>query len=94
MAAIGSGMGAAGYAVYDETACMVELAFQFSRFLYVESCGQCPACKLGCGEITDRLERDRGLPGHRPRTSPSSAPGCAKVTDANRCYLGDRGADS
>ena len=26
-----------------------------SRFLYVESCGQCPACKLGTGEITAQL---------------------------------------
>jgi NADH-quinone oxidoreductase subunit F len=86
MAAIGSGMGAAGYAVYDESACMVEIAFQFSQFLYVESCGQCPACKLGCGEISDRLneieacratDADIGVIGAR----------LARVTDGNRCYL-------
>ncbi len=87
MAGIGSGMGAAGYAVYDERACMVELAYQFSRFLYVESCGQCPACKLGSEEITYRLneieacrgtDQDIGVIGARLN----------EVTDANRCYLG------
>ena len=47
----------AGFIVYDDTACMVEVAYQLSRFLYIESCGQCPPCKIGSGEITDRLER-------------------------------------
>ena len=55
--AAGSGLGAGGVIVYDDTACMVEVARQCSRFLYVESCGQCPPCKVGSGEITARLER-------------------------------------
>ena len=85
-AAIGSGMGAAGFIVHDDTACMVDAAYRFSRFLYVESCGQCPPCKMGSGEITQRLERietgvgtDRDLEviGHW----------LARVTDGNRCYL-------
>ena len=56
-AAVGSGMGSAGFIVYDDTACMVDAAYRFSRFLSIESCGQCPPCKLGSGEITERLER-------------------------------------
>src|SRR5204863_8397750 len=51
-AAAGSGLGAAGFIVYDDTACMVDVACVLSRFLYVESCGQCPPCKLGTGGIT------------------------------------------
>src|SRR5690606_13324116 len=39
--AIGSGIGSAGFIVYDDTACMVAVAHLFSRFLAVESCGQC-----------------------------------------------------
>ena len=79
-------LGAAGFAVYDETACMVALAHLFSRFLYVESCGQCPACKLNSEEITARLsaidqcrgdDGDIGIIGARLK----------KVTDGNRCYL-------
>jgi NADH-quinone oxidoreductase subunit F len=87
MTAAGCGLGAGGFAVYDDTACMVELAAALSRFLAVESCGQCPPCKRGSGDITAGLERlrdglggetDVALIGSRLRT----------VTDANRCYLG------
>ncbi len=87
MAAVGSGLGACGFIVYDDTADMVAVALMVSRFLYVESCGQCPACKFGTGEVTAYLdhvahgigtERDIELIGARLET----------VTDANRCYLG------
>jgi NADH:ubiquinone oxidoreductase subunit F (NADH-binding) len=57
MLQVGSGLGAGGFAVLDESACIVQVAALFSRFLYVESCGQCPPCKLGSGEITDLLDR-------------------------------------
>ena len=87
MAAVGSGMGAAGYVVYDETACMVEVAFLFSRFLYVESCGQCPACKLGSEEITYRLNEIEACRGTDQDIAVIGAR-LTEVTDANRCYLG------
>jgi NADH-quinone oxidoreductase subunit F len=57
MRSIGSGLGAGGFAVFDDTACMVRAAALYSRFLWVESCGQCPACKFGTGEVTAALER-------------------------------------
>jgi NADH-quinone oxidoreductase subunit F len=63
LASIGSGLGSAGFIVYDDTACMVEVARQFSRFLYVESCGQCPPCKTGSGAITACLERIEAVVG-------------------------------
>jgi NADH-quinone oxidoreductase subunit F len=84
--AVGSGLGSAGFVVYDDTACAVEVARMVSRFLYVESCGQCRSCKFGCGEITRALEainggtgteHDVGVIGARLRT----------VTDQARCYL-------
>ncbi len=86
LAAIDSGLGSAGFIVYDDTADMVSVARVFSRFLYVESCGQCPACKFGTGEVTSYLERieagggsglDVEVIGRRLET----------VTDGNRCYL-------
>ncbi len=86
LAAVGSGMGSAGFIVYDDTACMVEVGRELSRFLYVESCGQCRSCKFGCGEITRTLEglvagegtdRDIEVIGARLRS----------VTDQVRCYL-------
>jgi NADH:ubiquinone oxidoreductase subunit F (NADH-binding) len=86
MGAAGSGMGAAGFIVYDDTACMVEVARQFSRFLYVESCGQCPACKTGSGEITAHLERVEGGVGEASDLDEIRG-WLDKVTDGNRCYL-------
>ena len=55
----GSAMGAGGYFVLDDTACMVATALTMSRFLADESCGQCPPCKLGSTEITAAAGADR-----------------------------------
>jgi NADH-quinone oxidoreductase subunit F len=85
-AAIGSGMGAAGFIVYDDTACMVDVAYQMSRFLYIESCGQCPPCKIGSGEITTHLENlERGSGSDDDLRWISHW--LESVTDGNRCYL-------
>ena len=86
MSAIGSGLGAVGFAVYDDTACMVELAFQYSRFLWVESCGQCPPCKLGTQEITYRLNEIEACRGSEEDVAVIGAR-LANVTDGNRCFL-------
>jgi len=86
MAHIGSGLGAVGFAVYDDTACMVELAYEYSRFLWIESCGQCPACKLGTQEITSRLNEIEACRGSDEDVAVIGAR-LANVTDGNRCFL-------
>ena len=86
MAAIGSGLGAVGFAVYDDTACMVELAFQYSRFLWIESCGQCPPCKLGTQEITHRLNEIEACRGSDEDVAVIGAR-LNNVTDGARCFL-------
>jgi NADH:ubiquinone oxidoreductase subunit F (NADH-binding) len=86
MESIGSGLGAVGFTVFDDTTSMLEVAEMVSRFLYVESCGQCPACKLGCGEITDlltRLVEGSALADDLEEL----AFRLKSVTDGNRCYL-------
>ncbi|MET0728159.1 MAG: NADH-ubiquinone oxidoreductase-F iron-sulfur binding region domain-containing protein [Acidimicrobiales bacterium] len=45
MEAIGSGLGSAGFIVLDDTDDLVAAAAGVSRFLAVESCGQCTPCK-------------------------------------------------
>lgn len=86
--AAGGGLGSAGFIVYDDTRNMLAVARMVSRFLYVESCGQCRACKYGCGEITRRLDElaaargdslDVEVIGQRLRD----------VTNQNRCFLGE-----
>jgi NADH-quinone oxidoreductase subunit F len=88
LAAAGGGLGSAGFIVYDETRNMLAVAHMVSRFLYVESCGQCRACKFGCGEITRRLDaiaqgngtaHDFDVIGQRLRD----------VTSQTRCFLAE-----
>ncbi len=84
--AAGGGMGTGGFIVYDDSACLVEVARQFSRFLAVESCGQCPPCKLGALEITSRLRRIESGQGTDADVAEIGG-WLDKVTDGNRCYL-------
>ena len=85
-AAIGSGMGSAGFIVYDDSTCMVDAAYRLSRFLSIESCGQCPPCKLGSSAITERLERIETGVGQESDLD-VIAGWLTRVTDGNRCYL-------
>lgn len=87
-AAAGSGLGSCGFMVYDDRRDMLAVARMVSRFLYVESCGQCRACKFGCGEITRRLDKlaegqarlvDVEMIGERLQG----------ITDQNRCFVGE-----
>ena len=41
----------------EDGTCALAVGRLFSQFLSVESCGQCPPCKLQSGEITDALAR-------------------------------------
>lgn len=86
LSSIGSGLGAGGFIVYDQSACMVEVARVFSRFLSVESCGQCSPCKLGSAEITRLLERVQASEA-APEEVTEIGAWLALVTDGARCYL-------
>ncbi|MDP8927267.1 MAG: SLBB domain-containing protein [Actinomycetota bacterium] len=86
MRAAGSGLGSGGFVVYDESACMVQAAAAFSRFLYVESCGQCPACKQGTLRITECLERiERGAGSAEDLEAIVAR--CRSVSGGSRCGL-------
>src|SRR5262249_53574489 len=84
--AAGSAMGAGGYYVLDDTACMVAAALTMSRFLAEEACGQCPPCQLGSTEITNRLERMETGTGDRGDVD-AIGQWLGEVTNGNRCYL-------
>jgi NADH-quinone oxidoreductase subunit F len=59
MEAAGSGLGATGFIVFDDTTDLVAVAHGVARFLAVESCGQCAACKQDGLEIAALLDRMR-----------------------------------
>jgi NADH-quinone oxidoreductase subunit F len=87
LAAIDSGLGAGGFLVFDDTDDLAAAAAGVSRFLAVESCGQCTACKrdgLSLAALLDRVsrseatERDLGEVGGLVNT----------VSEGARCSLG------
>jgi NADH:ubiquinone oxidoreductase subunit F (NADH-binding) len=53
--AIGSWLGSASFIVFDDASDMVSVAAGVSRFLAVESCGQCEPCKLDGLVLADKL---------------------------------------
>src|SRR6266511_1099817 len=72
--------------LYEQSACIVAATLAFSRFLSIESCAQCPACKQGSGEITERLvriERGEGTGEDVERILQR----CATVAGGARCSL-------
>ncbi len=86
LAAIGSGLGSAGFIVYDDADDLTAVAAGVSRFLAVESCGQCTPCKqdgLQLAELMDKVchsdAAEHDLDTIRTRV--------ATVTDGARCYL-------
>jgi len=57
LAAIGSGLGAAGFIVFDDSDDMVAVAAGVSHFLAIESCGQCTPCKRDGLQLASLLEQ-------------------------------------
>jgi NADH:ubiquinone oxidoreductase subunit F (NADH-binding) len=58
MTAVGTGLGTGGFIVFDDTTDLVAVVQGVSRFLAVESCGQCTPCKqdgLALADLLDRL---------------------------------------
>jgi NADH-quinone oxidoreductase subunit F len=83
---IGSGLGAAGFLVFDDETDFAAVAAGVARFLAVESCGQCTPCKIDGLAIAEHLAKICGPDGNdldlaavddRLRT----------VADGARCYL-------
>lgn len=60
MKSIGSGLGSAGFIVFDDADELYGVAAQISRFLAVESCGQCEPCKRDGLAIADTFLHDEG----------------------------------
>ncbi len=60
MAAAGSGLGSAGFVVFDDRDDIVGAVAGASRFLAVESCGQCTPCKQDGLVLSDLLTKLAG----------------------------------
>jgi NADH:ubiquinone oxidoreductase subunit F (NADH-binding) len=86
LAAIGSGLGSGSFIVLDDTVDLAAVAAGVSRFLGVESCGQCTPCKHGGLRLADLL-RQVSLSEADDRTLVSIRTQAATVNEQARCYL-------
>ena len=85
---IGSGLGSAGFVVFDETKNIPRILQSLARFLYVESCNQCTACKHGLRMASKTLDSLFNSPS--PGDSESLEKilyGAKTAPQGNRCYL-------
>jgi len=57
LSSAGASLGRAAFQVFGDGVDMVGLAHGVATYLYVESCGWCPPCKFGGGEVTAHLAR-------------------------------------
>ena len=86
MDAIESGLGAAGFIVFDDTVDPISVAHGVSRFLAVESCGQCTPCKqdgVGIAEVLDRMREGQAQAGDVELVERR----LTTVADGARCFL-------
>jgi NADH-quinone oxidoreductase subunit F len=86
LSAIGSGLGSAGFIVFDDADDLVAVAAGVSRFLAVESCGQCSPCKLDGLRIAELLAKTAGGEGTTHDIDELRSR-IAKVADGARCSL-------
>lgn len=85
----GSAIGAAGFIVFDESVDIVAAVGGISRFLAVESCGQCVPCKrdgLALADLFDQMRRSET--GDQPELVLAGLADFAEtVVDEARCFL-------
>ncbi|HSH62048.1 MAG TPA: NADH-ubiquinone oxidoreductase-F iron-sulfur binding region domain-containing protein [Acidimicrobiales bacterium] len=86
LSAIGSGVGSAGFIVFDDTVDMAAVAAGVARFLAVESCGQCLPCKLDGMALADLLTK-LGYSNLQQTDFDVMRRRVADVADRARCFL-------
>jgi NADH:ubiquinone oxidoreductase subunit F (NADH-binding) len=83
---VGAGLGAAGFIVFDDSDDLAAVAAGVSRFLAVESCGQCTPCKQDGLALADLWRQI--LSGEADdRTLAEIADRAATVNEEARCFL-------
>jgi NADH-quinone oxidoreductase subunit F len=88
--AAGATLGSAGFIVFDDSVDIVAAVAGISRFLSVESCGQCTPCKRDGLVLAGLLERfARSDPGAQPADNlvAELTDRAATVSEEARCFL-------
>ncbi len=88
----GGGLGSAGFIVLDDKADMVRVTQAVARFLYVESCNQCPACKHGLRTASNAIDELFSAELATPDDAERALYGARHAPQGNRCYLPVQGS--
>ncbi len=89
---VGSGLGSAGFILFDDQTSMPRVAQAVARFLYVESCNQCSACKEGLRTASRALDEIFDPAKATPDDPERALFGAWRAPQGNRCYLPVQGA--
>jgi NADH:ubiquinone oxidoreductase subunit F (NADH-binding) len=89
---IGAGLGSAGFVLYDDQTSIPRLAHAVARFLYVESCNQCSACKHGLRIASEALNELFDPAKASVDDLPRAIFGARSAPQGNRCYLPVQGS--
>lgn len=89
---IGSGLGSAGFVVLDDSRSMASVARAAMRFLYVESCNQCSACKQGLRVASTALDDMFENPDDNAERLERARHAARRAPQGNRCYLPVQGS--
>ena len=87
LALAGSGLGSAGFVLLDDATSIPRVAQALTRFLYVESCNQCSACKSGLRTASRALDALFGEEPPRTDVLEHALYGARSAPQGNRCYL-------
>jgi NADH:ubiquinone oxidoreductase subunit F (NADH-binding) len=89
---INAGLGSGGFILLDDEASIPRVAQSVARFLYVESCNQCTACKHGLrtasGAIDELFDPKTATPDDYER----ALFGARSAPQGNRCFLPQGGS--
>lgn len=89
---IESGLGSAGFILIDDAASIPRVAQAVARFLYVESCNQCTACKHGLRTASGALDELFDPKTAKPDDLEQAVYGARSAPQGNRCYLPVQGS--
>jgi NADH-quinone oxidoreductase subunit F len=87
MKMIGAGLGSAGFVLLDDDASIPRVAQSVARFLFVESCNQCVACKHGLRTASSALDSLFDPKTAKPDEIERALFGARSAPQGNRCHL-------
>lgn len=89
---IGAGLGSGGFILIDDETSIPRVAQSVARFLYVESCNQCTACKHGLRTASRAIDELFDPRTATPDDYERALFGARSAPQGNRCYLPAGGA--